>query len=67
LGKKRKRWIVRRKVGEKEEALDCEEESWGKRGSAGLGGGRVVGLEEELEWEEEGLGVERKLCQWEME
>jgi hypothetical protein len=29
------------------------EESWGKRGSAGLRGGRVGGLEEELELEEE--------------
>jgi hypothetical protein len=30
-------------------------------------GGRVGGLKEELKLEEEGLGVERKLCQWEME
>ncbi len=46
-------------AGGLEEEMELEEESWGKRGSAGLGGGGIGGLEEELEWEEEGLGVER--------
>jgi hypothetical protein len=43
-------------IGGRKEELELEEESWGKRGSAGLEGGRVGGLEEELELEEEGLG-----------